>query len=97
MAVVHKKRESKTHGAQKCTDLGGTSLLLPNVRSQEIIPGRTNIRANSAAVRRASRKFVLINSGAAGQQRTFGMINSEAGGYSECIYADASIATCGHK
>ena len=29
--------------------------------------------------------FVLIDSGAAGQQRTFSVINSEAGGHSELI------------
>ena len=69
-------------------------LSLPDVRSQTIILGRTDIRANSARVRRTfffqptgcertSRKFVLLNSGAARQQWTFVIINSEAGGHSE--------------
>ena len=62
---------------------------LPNVRSQKIIPGRTNIQANSAVCDRTSRKCVLIDSGAAGQQRTFGIIYSEAGRHSgKCTCAD---------
>ena len=56
---------------------------LPNVRAQKKKIGRTDIQANSAGVRRTSRKFVLINSAVARQQRTFRVINLEASGHSE--------------
>ena len=84
-------------------------LPLPNVRSQKKIPGQTDIRAHSAGgsdghlfnsteCEQTSRKFVLISSGAARQQRTLGIIISEAGEHSEkCICADAGIASCDHK
>ena len=64
----------------------------PNVRSQKIIPDKRTFELtrpgsdghlfNSTGCEQTFRKIVLINSGAAGQQRTFGIIKSEGDGHS---------------
>ena len=71
----------------------------PDGHSGQFGRGPTDIFFNSTECERTSRKFVLINSSVAGQQRTLGKIISEADGQSRknCIFAHAGIASCGHK
>ena len=69
------------------SDITSSVYLHPNVQRTVglIRPGSDGHLFKSTACERTSRKFVLINSGAAGQHRTFGIVTSEAHGHQDKI------------